>query len=116
MHLLVYTSKVSKDRGDLFPLYQTEIPFFESNSSAIRISKFKNPFTKIVFDGKKAFKDDDAYLADFTKDVLITSTEQATLLAEKKAKEKEEKDKLGAELKAKKDAEEKAKNEWKKKY
>ena len=111
MHLLVYTSKVSKDRSDLFPLYQTEIPFFESNSSAIRISKFKNPFTKIVFDGKKAFKDDDAYLADFTKDVLITSTEQATLLAEKKAKEKEEKDKLEAELKAKKDAEEKAKNE-----
>jgi len=111
MYLLVYASKVSKDRGDLFPLYQTEIPFFESNSSAIRVSKFKNPFTKIVFDGKKAFKDDDAYLADFTKDVLITSTEQATLLAEKKAKEKEEKEKLESELKAKKEAEEKAKNE-----
>jgi hypothetical protein len=92
-------------------LYQTEIPFFETTTSAIRLSKFKNPFTKIVFDGKKAFKDDDAYLADFTKDVLITSSEQATLLAEKKAKEKEEKEKLEAELKAKKEAEEKAKND-----
>jgi hypothetical protein len=111
MYLLVYTGKVSKERSDLFPLYQTEIPFFETTTSAIRLSKFKNPFTKIVFDGKKAFKDDDAYLADFTKDVLITSSEQATLLAEKKAKEKEEKDKLEAELKAKKEAEEKAKND-----
>jgi hypothetical protein len=111
MYLLVYTGKVSKERSDLFPLYQTEIPFFETTTSAIRLSKFKNPFTKIVFDGKKAFKDDDAYLADFTKDVLITSSEQATLLAEKKAKEKEEKEKLEAELKAKKEAEEKAKND-----
>src|SRR6476646_1624507 len=51
MYLMVYTSKLPKQRSDLFPLYETEIPFFESNDPAIRISKFKNPFTKVIFDG-----------------------------------------------------------------
>lgn len=111
MYLLVYTSKLSKDRSDLFPLYQAEIPFFDVNTTTVRTSKFKNPFTKIVFDGKKAFKDDDAYLADFTKDVIISVTEQAQIAAQKEEKEKQEKEKLEAELKAKKEAEEKAKND-----
>lgn len=53
--------------------------------------------------------DDEAYLAQFTKDLLIDQEEINRLLAEKLAKEKAEKDKLLAAEKAKKDAEEKAK-------
>lgn len=111
MYLMVYTSKLPKERSDLFPLYETEIPFFESNDPGVRVSKFKNPFTKVIFDGKKAFMDDEAYLAAFTKDLLIDQAELARLQAEKDAKEKAEKDKLDAAEKAKKDAEEKARRD-----
>ncbi|MCW3084899.1 MAG: hypothetical protein JWP12_2265 [Bacteroidetes bacterium] len=111
MFLMVYTSKLPKERSDLFPLYETEIPFFESNNAQVRISKYKNPFTKVIYDGKKAFMDDEAYLAAFTKDLLIDPSEQAKLFAEKEAAEKAEKDKLEATEKAKRDAEDKAKRD-----
>lgn len=111
MHLMVYTSKLPKEKNNIFPLYVTEVPFFETTNTAVRITKYKNPFTKVIYDGKKAFMDDEAYLAQFTKDLLIDQEEINRLLAEKAAKEKAEKDKLLAAEKAKKDAEEKAKLE-----
>ncbi|MCE3279655.1 MAG: hypothetical protein K0S44_1846 [Bacteroidetes bacterium] len=111
MHLMVYTGKLPKEKNDMFPLYETEIPFFETNDPGIRVNKFKNPFTKVIYDGKKAFMDDEAYLAAFTKDLIIDQAELARLKAEKDAKEKAEKDKKDAEDKAKKDAEEKARKD-----
>jgi hypothetical protein len=111
MHLIVYTSRLPKERSDLFPLYQTEVPFFETNDPKIRVSKFKNPFTKVIYDGKKAFMDDEAYLAAFTKDLIIDQAELDRLAAEKDAREKAEKDKADAAEKAKKDAEEKARRD-----
>lgn len=111
MHLMVYTSKLSKDKNNIFPLYITEVPFFETTNTAVRITKYKNPFTKVIYDGKKAFMDDEAYLAQFMKDLLIDQEEINRLAAEKAAKEKADKDKLLAVEKAKKDAEEKAKLE-----
>ncbi len=111
MHLMVYTSKLPKEKNNIFPLYVTEVPFFETTNQNVRISKYKNPFTKVIYDGKKAFMDDEAYLAQFMKDLLIDQEEVNRLLAEKAAKEKAEKDKLLAAEKAKKDAEEKAKLE-----
>lgn len=107
MHIIVYSAKLSKERTDLFPLYQTEVPFFDTNDPTVRVSKFKNPFTKIIYDGKKGFMDDEAYLTAFTKDLLIDQAEIAKLLAEKAAKEKAERDKLDAAERAKRDAEEK---------
>jgi hypothetical protein len=111
MHLMVYTGRLAKERSDLFPLYETEVPFFEPGSKGVRVAKFKSPFTKIIFDGKKAFMDDEAYLAAFTKDLIIDAAEQARIQAEKEAKEKAEKEKLEAIEKAKKDAEEKLRKE-----
>ncbi|MCW3105204.1 MAG: hypothetical protein JWO09_3644 [Bacteroidetes bacterium] len=111
MYLMVYTSKLPKERSDLFPLYETEVPFFETNDPTIRVSKFKSPFTKVIYDGKKAFMDDEAYLAAFTKDLLIDQAELARLAAEKEAKEKAERDKLDAAEKAKRDAEDKARRD-----
>jgi hypothetical protein len=108
MYMMVYTGKLPKEKNNIFPLYETEVPFFETTNTTVRISKYKNPFTKVIYDGKKAFMDDEAYLAAFTKDLLIDQEEQARLLAEKEAKEKAEKDKLLAAEKAKADAEEKA--------
>lgn len=111
MHLMVYTSKLSREKNNIFPLYVTEVPFFETTNTSVRITKYKNPFTKVIYDGKKAFMDDEAYLAQFTKDLLIDQEEINRLAAEKAAKEKAEKDRLLAAEKAKKDAEEKAKLE-----
>ena len=111
MYLQVYTSKLPQSRNDLFPLYETEIPFLETTNTTVRIAKYKNPFTKVIYDGKKAFMDDEAYLAAFTKDLLIDPAEQARELAAKEAKEKADKDKLEADAKAKKDAEEKLRAE-----
>ena len=119
MYLLVYTSKLPKTKSGLYPLYQTEIPFFETTNPGVRISKFKTPFTKIIYDGKKAFMDDEAYLAQFTKDLVIDPAEQAKLLAEKEAAEKAKRDaaeklrldienKLLADAKAKQDSIDKA--------
>ncbi len=107
MHLLVYTGKLPKEKNNIFPLYVTEVPFFENTNSTVRLNKYKNPFTKIIYDGKKAFMDDEAYLAEFTKDILINKEEQEKIMNEMLAKEKAEKDMLLAEEKAKKDAEEK---------
>lgn len=109
MHVMVYTSKLPKEKNNIFPLYVIDVPFFETTNTNVRIAKYKNPFTKIIYDGKKGFMDDEAYLAQFTKDLLIDQEEINRLLAEKAAKEKAEKDKLLAAEKAKKDAEEKAK-------
>lgn len=108
MHLMIYTSKVAREKNNIFPLYLTEVPFFETTNTLVRLTKYKNPFTKIIYDGKKAFIDDEAYLAQFMKDLLIDQEEQQRLLA---AKEKAEKDKLLAAEKAKKDAAEKARLE-----
>ena len=108
MHLMVYTGKLPKEKNNIFPIYLTEVPFFETTNTSVRITKYKNPFTKVIYDGKKAFMDDEAYLAQFTKDLLIDQEEINRLLAEKAAKEKE---KLLTAEKAKKDAEEKAKLE-----
>lgn len=108
MYLMVYTSKLPKEKNNIFPLYVTEVPFFETTNPNVRLSKYKNPFTKVIYDGKKAFMDDEAYLAQFMKDLLIDQDELNRLAAEKAAKEKAEKDKLLAAEKAKKDAEEKA--------
>jgi len=111
MYLMVYTGRLPKERSDLFPLYETEVPFFESNSITVRVNKYKNPFTKVIYDGKRAFMDDEAYLAAFTKDLLIPSSEIAQVQAEKEAKEKAERDRVEAADKAKKEAEEKARRE-----
>ncbi len=111
MHLMVYTSQLPRDRGDLFPLYQADIPFFQTDNTTIRIAKYKNPFTKIIYDGKKSFKDDEAYLAAFVKDIFIDAAELAKIYAEKEAKAKAEKDKLEAEARAKREAELKAQKE-----
>lgn len=111
MHLMVYTGKLPKEKNNIFPLYVTEVPFFENTNSTVRLNKYKNPFTKIIYNGKKAFMDDEAYLAEFTKDILINKEEQEKFLNEMLAKEKAEKEKLMSEEKAKRDREEKLKTD-----
>ena len=111
MHLLVYANTLKKDRNDILPLYQTTIPFFDKSYVGVNLEKYKNPITKVVYDGKKAFKDDEAYLAEFMKNLIISPENQAKILAEREAKEKAEKEKLLSEIKAKDEAAEAVRRE-----
>lgn len=110
MFAMVYTGKLPKEKTDIFPLYETDVPFFETTTNAVRIEKYKEPFAKIIYDGKKAFMDDESYFEEFTKDIIISTAEQNKIFAlkeDKEAKEKAEKEKLEASEKAKKEEEEK---------
>ena len=83
-------STLRKERNDIFPLYQTEMPFFETSSVGVNLAKYKKPITKIIYDGKKAFMDDEEYLEEFTKNLLVSAEDQVRILAEREAKEIEE--------------------------
>jgi hypothetical protein len=111
MHMMVYASKLAKERSDLFPLYHTEVPFFDLSAKGVRISKYKNPFTKVIYDGQKAFIDDEAYLTAFTKDLIIDAAEQSRIAAEKEAREKAEQEKAEMIARAAKEEQERIKKQ-----
>ncbi|HXU26655.1 MAG TPA: hypothetical protein VN698_05430, partial [Bacteroidia bacterium] len=67
----------------------------------------KNPFTKIVYDGKKTFGDDEPYVKDFLEKLLIDPEE----INKKNVQLAIEKEKLEMEAKLKRDAEEKERQE-----
>jgi hypothetical protein len=119
MHLLVFASTVPKEKYSIFPIYDIEVPFFDVNDKTIRIEKYKKPFTKIVFDGNRTFRDDEKYLEEFVKDIHIDPDEiqkqieekerleREKLLAIEKEKERLAREKLLAEEKARLELEEK---------
>ena len=108
MYLMIYAAKCPFDKA-IYPIYDVDVNFFEYNNPTINYSIFKNPFTKINFDGKKTFRDDEPYVQDFLSKVYIDPEEikkrDIQLAEEKEKKELEAKLKLIAEQK--RDAEEK---------
>lgn len=102
MYVLVYATKYPDD-PDIEPIYDIDVNFFEYGKPSINYPNFKNPFTKIIFDGKKRFKDDEAYVTDFLANLYINEEEIAKreekLAMEKQQKELEAKMKLEAEEK-----------------
>ncbi|HVA98056.1 MAG TPA: hypothetical protein VNG53_04100, partial [Bacteroidia bacterium] len=104
MSLLVLEN-IPKEKENIFPVYEIEVTFFDNDNKDVNLPKFKNPFTKIIFDGKKMFLDDPDYLKQFEDGLFIDHKAEAKALAEKQAKEKATQDKLAAQ----KAAEEKAK-------
>jgi hypothetical protein len=102
MYLMIYASKCPYDKG-IFPIYDGDIPFFEFNNPTINYPLFKNPFTKINYDGKKTFGDDEPYVKDFLEKLLIDPEE----INKKNVQLAIEKEKLEMEAKLKRDAEEK---------
>ncbi|MEO6883612.1 MAG: SpaA isopeptide-forming pilin-related protein [Bacteroidia bacterium] len=95
MSLLVMAT-IPTDKENIFPIYEIEVPFFEAGNADVNVSKYKNPFTKVIFDGKNTFMDDEDYLKQFANGLLIDHDAEAKALAEKRAKEKAEQDKLAA--------------------
>jgi hypothetical protein len=109
MYLMIYASKCPADKS-IFPIYEGEVPFFEYNNPSINYGNFKNPFSKINYDGKKTFRDDEAYGQDFLEKLYVDPEEikkrDMQLAAEKEKRELDAKLKLETEQK-KRDAEEK---------
>jgi len=97
--------KIPKEYYHIMPYYDLgEVPFFENNNTNINLDKYKEPFTKIVFDGKSLFIDDDSYLDAFVKDIYVDPLKEAQAEAERIGKEK-------SEQRAKREALERAKEE-----
>lgn len=96
--------KVPPGTKDLYPDFSIEVPFFDNSNKLINLSKFQEPFAKIIFNGNKGFYDDPSY--DFMKDLFIDP--EAKAIAEKK--EKAEKERMIAE-KAEREAREEAEKE-----
>jgi hypothetical protein len=104
MYLMIYALKCPADKA-IYPIYEVDVNFFEYNNPTINYGNFKNPFTKINFDGKKTFRDDEPYVQDFLAKLYI-DPEDIKKRDIKLAEEKEKKE-LEAQLKLKREAEEK---------
>ncbi len=102
MFLMIYASKCPYDNS-VFPIYDGDIPFFEYNNPTINYPLFKNPFTKINYDGKKTFGDDEPYVKDFLEKLLINPEE----INKKNVQLAIEKEKIEMEAKLKRETEEK---------
>ena len=102
MFLMIYTSKFPND-PDLEPIYDIDVNFFEYGKPTINYANFKNPFTKILFDGKKKYMDDEAYATEFLQNLYIDvdaiKRQEEQIALEKHKKELEAKMKLDAEEK-----------------
>jgi len=92
MYLIIYGSKCPAEKS-IFPIYEIDVPFFELGKTTINYTKFKSPLTKIVYDGKKSFRDDEQYVLDYTKDLFLDPAEEMRKLEEKLALEKSLKEK-----------------------
>lgn len=102
MYLMIYAGKVELDK-EIFPIYDIDVNYFEYGKPTINYANFKNPFTKVMFDGKKSFRDDENYAADFLANLYIDPEEirkrDEHLAQEKHKKELEARMKLEAEEK-----------------
>lgn len=93
---MVMNLRVPSDKMDIYPDYAIEFPFFDSNNKDLNLAKFKQPFTKVIYDGDDGFYDDPNYR--FYEGLYIDKVALAKAEAEKKAK-------LEAEAKARADLE-----------
>ncbi len=106
MHLMIYASKCN-EKKEIFPIYDIGVNYFDFGKPTINYANFKNPFTKIIYDGKKSFRDDEAYAADFLQSIYV-DPEVIKKRDEQLALEKHKKE---LEIKMKLDAEEKIRQE-----
>lgn len=100
MFLMIYSGKVEIDK-EVFPIYDIDVNFFEYGKPTINYANFKNPFTKVLYDGKKTFRDDENYAADFLANLYIDpetiKKREEQIALEKQRKEMEMKLKVEAE-------------------
>lgn len=89
--------KVPADKAWIYPDYVAEIPFFEESTPNINTALFsKEPFIKVIFDGKAGFQDDpswrfiDRIFKDVNEDKKRREEEAARKEAEERARREAE--------------------------
>lgn len=103
MYAMIYASKCPADK-EIFPIYDVDVNFFEYGQPLINYDNFKNPFVKVIYDGKKMFMDDEKYVEQFLKNLYIDAEELKRREELKLEKEKHEKElEIAAKLKMQED-------------
>jgi len=91
MYAMIYASKCPADK-EIFPIYDVDVNFFDYGQPLLNYDNFKNPFVKVIYDGKKIFMDDEKYVVQFLKNLYIDAEElkrREDLKLEKERHEKE---------------------------
>jgi hypothetical protein len=70
MYAKIFSSGFSLEKI-IYPVYEIDVNFFELNQSNLNYEMFKQPFTKIVFDGKDKFNDEENYVDNFIKELYF---------------------------------------------
>ncbi|MGZ3862444.1 MAG: hypothetical protein ACXVPN_02990 [Bacteroidia bacterium] len=107
MFMLINTTSYP-DNPDAEPIFDIDVTFFEFGKPTINYANFKNPFQKVAFDGKRKYKEDEAYTDDFIKKLYI-DVEAIKKREEQLALEQQHKKELEAKMKS--EAEEKQRQE-----
>lgn len=74
MYLLIQASKCPVDKK-IFPSYEIDVSFFDFRDVEINDQAFRSPITKVVFDQKGIFKDDEEYLTAFFDNIFLSPSE-----------------------------------------
>lgn len=70
MFMEVYGNAVPKEKFDYTMDFQMDVPFFDRRDEDIDTTVFKEPFFKIVFDGKNRMVDDTVYNNAFAEKII----------------------------------------------
>jgi outer membrane protein OmpA-like peptidoglycan-associated protein len=83
MHMEVIANTIPPDKYDYLMIYELNIPFVHKTDEDIDTTVFKNPFSKVIFNGGKKMVDDTAYNSAFAKTILKKSLTEAEASANK---------------------------------
>lgn len=61
--------EASAAQGEIFPSYKTQVSMIPDTTTGIDPEKYKDPFLKLIFDGKGNFSPDEEYAAGFNKSI-----------------------------------------------
>lgn len=76
MYLEVIMNNLPQKVKNYEMTHALDIPFFPKDAASIDTTQFKNPFYKIVFDGKDRMVDDTVYMKQFIAKVFIKKKEE----------------------------------------
>lgn len=71
MYININTADIPENKRYYRITYALDVPFFKKDPSIIDTNQFKNPFHKIIFDGKSRFIDDTAHMSRFLKNLYV---------------------------------------------
>lgn len=81
MYLDVIMNNIPEKAQKIKMTYAFDIPFFPKDSKLLDTTQFKNPFHKIIFDGKSKMVDDTIYMKQFIAKVYLKKSEEKEAVA-----------------------------------